>query len=224
MVKLTALFLIAFSAFAEAAPFDQSPEQLIQAVQTAERVGDVASLTRLVSPAFIQQHSSGTVERLSAYLADRSSASTNPSSGRSYVERDVQWRQVGDTAIRTSIARIRGAKPGIDIWVRSTAVVVREDGAWKLLNLDSALLHEGPPYDAPIAIPSPTRDLLTRGGQTYLELQGRETPLIPIRPDLFWAGDGSTLTLARDPSGAVVSMTRKYGERIAWTRHVSSDR
>jgi hypothetical protein len=58
---------------------------------------------------------------------------------------------------------------------------------------------------------------LTRGGQTYLAFQhDREVPLIAIGPNLYWSGSGSSLSIARDASGRAVSVTRKYGDRIAW--------
>jgi ketosteroid isomerase-like protein len=211
-----------------AAPPDSSPESLIDAVQTAERAGDVASLEKLIRPDFVQHHASGTVEPRVAYLADRSATTTNPTSGRGYLERDVQWRRSGNVAMRTSIARIRGAKPGADLWVRSTAMVVREKDRWRLFNLDSALLLDTPEYDGPAADKLPTAQFaskeggrfrfLMRGGQPYLEFEnGREIPLIATAPDLYWSGTGSTLSIVRDAGGNAKSVIRKYGNRIAWT-------
>jgi hypothetical protein len=226
MLKTISLALILMLSIAAHAPSTSSPEALFQAVQAAERAGDVATLRALVGPAFVQHHASGVVEPRDAYFADHGSPAANPARGRRYLERDVQWRTMGNTAVRTSIARIRGARPGEEIWVRSTAVATRERRGWQLVDLDSALLYEGPTYEAP---PEPMPgarfaskeggafQLLERGGQPYYSFQGgREVPLIAIGKGLYWAGPGSTLTLERGADGVVVAVTRRAGDRIAW--------
>jgi ketosteroid isomerase-like protein len=220
--------LILLAAAAQTAPAAPSgPEALMQSVRAAERSGDVAALTRLTSPQFVQQHATGAIEPREAYLASLVGRAARGTPRRGFLERDVRWRQTGDTAIRTSITRIRGAKAGTDVWVRATAVVAREAGVWRLLNLDSALLYEGPTYDAPAADLPASRfasngggpfSLFVRSGQPYVELEhGVEIPLIPIGPDIYSEGGGSTLTIVRDKQGVVTAVTRKNGGLVAWT-------
>ena len=220
------LALLVAAAAANTNPAPVTPEALMQAVQAAERSGDVAALTRLTSPQFEQQHATGVIEPRKAYLAAIAARPANAGNRRGFLERDVRWRRTRNTAIRTSITRIRAAKAGMDVWVRSTAVVGREGGAWRLLNLDSALLYEGPTYDAPPAHLPEARfaskeggpfSFLVRGGQPYLELEhGLEIPLIAVGTDVYSEGGGSTLTIARDRDGGVTSVTRKNGERVVW--------
>lgn len=220
-------FVASIAAASSVAPQPKSPEALIEAVQAAERSGDAAALTRLTSQQFVQEHATGLIESRVTYLASRNGKAADPAGGRGFLERDVQWRRAGDTAIRTAITRIRGATAGNDVWVRSTAVVAREGGAWRLLDLDSALLVQAPIYDGPVDEQFPTAafasektgafHFLVRGGQAYLVFaDGRESPLIPIGPETFWYGAGSTLGIARDSAGRVTSVTRKNGVRVAW--------
>jgi ketosteroid isomerase-like protein len=226
MLKSISLAVPLMFSIAAHAASTSSPEALFQAVQAAERAGDVATLRTLVGPAFVQHHASGVMEPRDAYLADHGAPAANPARGRGYLERDVQWRNMGNTAVRTSIARIRGARPGEEIWVRATAVMTREGRGWQLVDLDSALLYEGPAYEAPPEPMPATRfaskeggafQLLERGGQPYFSFQGgREIPLIAIGKGIYWAGPGSTLILERGPDGTVVAVRRRSGDRIAW--------
>jgi hypothetical protein len=227
MLKTAVMSLAMLAAAESSANPGLSPQALIDAVQKAEQAGDVTTLAKLVSPAFAQHHASGTVEPRSAWLADRSSSQSNPTVGRTYLERDIQWRYAGHVAVRTSIARIRGAKPGTDIWVRSTAVVEKEKREWHLLDLDSALLLETPAYDGPLIGRFPdgrfgskaggTFRFAIRGGLPHLFFDnGREIPLIAIGPDLYWCGSGSTLTMEWDADGQAAAVTRHYGEKVAW--------
>ena len=173
--------LLMFSVAAHAAS-SSSPEALFQAVQAAERAGDVVTLRSLVAPAFLQHHASGVVEPRDANLADHGSPAANPARGRGYLERDVQWRRMGNTAVRTSIARIRGARPGEEIWVRSTAVATREGSGWQLVDLDSALLYEGPTYEAPPEPMPVTRFGSKEGGEVRFSC-ATDSPISAFKAD-----------------------------------------
>jgi len=227
MRNLALVAMITLLAVPAGAKNYSSPEALVQAVETAERAGDVRTLRELVGADFVQHHASGVIEPRAAYLADRARPAMNPSTGRDYLERDVEWRIVERTAVRTSLTRIRGAKPGQDLWVRSTVVAIKAPTGWRLVNLDSALLYEGPSYDAPASLVLPTSEFesaesgkfrfLLRGGQAYAVFaSGRMNPLIPIGKDIYWCGNGSTLTLERGADASIVAATRRYGDRIAW--------
>lgn len=227
MLKTAMIGLAMLAAAEVSAGPGSSPQALIDAVQKAEQAGDVATLEKLVGPAFVQHHASGTVEPRSAWLADRRSSQSNPTAGRAYLERDIDWRYAGAVAVRTSIARLRGAKPGIDVWVRSTAIIVKDKREWRMLDLDSALLIETPTYDGPLIGQLPNArfgskeggiiHFTIRGGLPHLVFDtGRETPLIALGPDLYWCGSGSTLALERNADGQVSAAARRYGEKVAW--------
>jgi ketosteroid isomerase-like protein len=227
-----ALLVAAAGANTSSAPV--TPEALMQAVQAAERSGDVAALTRLTNPQFEQQHATGAIEPREAYLAAIAGRRVNAGNRRGFLERDVRWRRIGNTEIRTSITRIRGAQAKTDVWVRSTAVVARDGGAWRLLNLDSALLYQGPTYDAPPAQLSQSGfasreggafSILVRDGQPYVELEhGVEIPLIAVGSDVYSEGGEATLTIGRDQQGKVTSVTRKNGDRVLWVAAPQPDR
>jgi ketosteroid isomerase-like protein len=234
MLNLSVAFFLLAAALNPASGVPTTPESLIQSVQAAERSGDVAALMGLTSPQFEQMHATGAIEPRDAYLAAIAARPANAGNRRSFLERDVRWRRTGNTAIRTSITRIRGAQAGSDVWVRSIAVITRQAGAWRLLNLDSALLYQGPTYDAGRAqLPQSgfasreggVFNFLVRDGQPYMELEhGIEIPLIAIGPETYSEGGGATLTVGRDAQGAVTSVARKNGDRVLWVAHPQSDR
>lgn len=216
-------------ALAASAPDTGALERIVLAIQAAEHAGDAATLERLTAADFVQHHSTGVEEPRAAWLVSRRTPAHL--AGRSYLERDIRWRVAAGTAVRTSIARIRGAKPGIDLWVRSTAVLTHAGGAWQLLDLASATLFEGLAVEQPVTgLPlgafamadGAEVTIFERGGQVYLRQPGnREAPLISQSPDLFFAGIGSTLRVERSPDGGPAAITRRFGERLAWTARTS---
>lgn len=207
------------------APADD-PEAAFRAVIAAARAGDATTLQQLTASEFMQHHAYGLAEPRAAWLAGIGKGGLSQASGSEFTEFAPHIRGFGDTAIRHSVVRIRRPDRAIDTWTRSLAVLVRFPAGWRLVELESALLYEGP-----IANLDPSPDCLGRyamekqapvevktdGGLFFLAFQdGKSLPLIPTAEDTFVSGYGSTLKCVRDASGKVIAARRMYGDRLAW--------
>lgn len=192
-------------------------EATFQAIQSATRARDVATLEKLVDEEYVMIHGYGPSEPRSAWLSmvQQGTLARQRSEG---LERDVRVRLFGETAVRSWIVRLRRAEQKQDTWIHGTATFSRRDNRWRMVQGQSTLLHEGPTVDVAdiaafvgtYAVPNrPTFKLRDGGG--YLALKwanGAEMPLIPLGGDRFVSAYGSTMHFHRDESGDVLGATR----------------
>lgn len=226
---LAALVALAALPCAAAPPPDPQAaevEAAFRAIQAAVERRDRAALEQRVHPAFTMLHALGQVEDRATWLALVESGRL-PRQTAGLHEAETSIQVVGDTALRSSILRMRNAGEQRDGWLRATATFVRVDGRWLQLRQQSSLLHDAPLTDATTldayagdyAIPGRDGFSITPAGQhlTLRWANGARLPLVPAGPDRFGAGPTSVMVFARDASGRVSAVTRSGPEGPWWT-------
>lgn len=189
----------------------------------AARAGDRPALERLTDPGFVQHHGYGLTETRTVWLGSLGMA--GPAARTNYLELAPSVRISGSTAMRTSFVRLRRPERGLDTWTRSNVVLVRDSDAWRVSDVATALLWEGPISDA---VPDPrlVGEYRTERGETWrvadmggmfalIPGEGRFVPMFPIGGDRLFAGYGSTLRPVIE-GDAVVAIERYFGERLAF--------
>ena len=229
--------LIAGSLIAAACPAEARPasagasaevERAFTAFILAARAGDRKALAEATDPVFVQHHGTGLTEDRSVWLESQglAGAAAGGAAGTAFLELGPSVRVSGGTAIRSSFVRLRRAERGLDLWSRSTAVLVRGAGRWRVADLATAILWEGPITDIALD-PAVAGAYRTEQGQAWtIRIEdglarlesgpGRFVPLFPIGPDLLSSGTGSTLRAVRGEGGRILAVERYFGERRAW--------
>ena len=227
-----AAVLFAVSAPLAAATTDAAVEEAFQSIQRAVEARDVAALRRLVHPRFEMLHAFGQVDRYDIWLTLVAGGKL-PRQTSDIREYNRTISRVGEVAIRSSVVRFRDPKGRRDSWLRGSTTFVFDDGRWRQLRHQSALLHEAPSADAARLgdyvgdYSIPKRDgfrLIESDGLLSLEwTTGARLPLVPIGPDHFGAGPLSTMRFTRGPDGKVATAVRGGPEGPWWTATRADD-
>lgn len=200
-------------------------EATVAAIQRAVEARDVATLERLVHPAFEMLHGFGQIERRDTWLALIRSGRL-PRQTSAISEYGVRTHIVGQVAVRGSIVRFRDPNAKRDTWLRGTGTFVRQGDQWVQLRQQSTLLSDYASADAgPFAdylgeYSIPGRDgfaIVEEDGLLALRWKtGAVVPLLPQGTDRFGSGAISWVSFGRS-NGRVATMTRFGSEGAWWT-------
>lgn len=225
---MRALIVIAgFLALGAASP-DQERVRLKEAFDTVQRAveaRDLESLKRLVHARFVMQHGLGQSEDRETWL--RIVADGNLP--RQTAERAILDEEIfvaGDTGLIRSLVRLRDRRASRDMWLRGTAVFVREGDGWLQLNQQSTLLADAPlndlidaaSFEGQYTIPGrPAFAVEARVSHLGLRwASGAVLPLVPLGTDRFAAGPGSYIQFVRHQSGQITGAQRLGTDQTIW--------
>ena len=220
---LLTLVTLSVSQAAQASP--QEVEAAFQELQRAIRARDIPALERLVHPQFEMLHGGGNIEGYRDWLGI-ARAGTLGRQRQETSEFDVKISIIGPVASRSSLVRFRNLRQQEDLWVRGTAMFLREGDRWRQIRHQSSLLYQGPTTEASRlddyvgAYDIPGRDGFRVSAEgAYLTLHwacGARLVLIPAGPDRFGAGVGSFMQFTRGADGTVAAAHRGGREGPPW--------
>ena len=202
----------------------QDVQSTFAALQAAIRVRDVTAIERLIDPGYLFFHGLGEVDTREVFLGKMRGGRLARQVSE-VTEYEPAIRVFGDTAVRSWLIRFRRPDLGIDDWGRGTTVLVRRDGAWRIVSQQTGTLHTAPtPPPERLAryagrYEGPRRRFAVSDRGDYLHLRyddGVEAYAFPSGGGVFGMGGGLTLHFESDPSGAPVRAIRRFGEREFW--------